>query len=51
MSRIAPATQCRLRRLFCIAAKAGFVGPDLTREALKASFNSKLLAIPEINLK
>jgi hypothetical protein len=51
MSEIAPATQCYLRRLFCIAVKPGFVGADLTPEALKAPFNSKLLAIPEINLK
>jgi hypothetical protein len=40
-----------LRRLFCIAAKPGFVGPSLTLEALKALFNSKLLAVPQNNLK
>ena len=51
MSGIALATQCYLGRLFCIAAKPGFVRLDLTLEALKAPFNSKLLAIPRNNLK
>jgi hypothetical protein len=51
MSGIALASQRRLRRLFCIAVKPGFVGLDLTLEALKAPFNSKLLAIPWNNLK
>jgi hypothetical protein len=51
MNGIALASQRRLRRLFCIAAKPGFVGPDLTPQALKAPFNSKLLAIPWNNLK
>jgi len=51
VSGIALTSQRRLRRLFCIAAKPGFVRLDLTLEALKAPFNSKLLAIPEINLK
>ena len=51
MSGIGLGTHCHLGRIFCNAAKPGFVGPDLTTEALKAPFNSKLLAIPRNNLK
>jgi hypothetical protein len=45
------ARQCRLRRPFCIAAKADFVGLDLTQETLNAPFYRKLLALPQFNLK
>jgi hypothetical protein len=48
---MALASQCRLRRPFCIAVKPGFVGLDLTQETLKAPFYRKLLAIPQNNLK
>jgi hypothetical protein len=43
--------QCRLRRPFCIAAKRGFVGLDLTQEALKAPFYRNLLVVPRNNLR
>jgi hypothetical protein len=51
VSGIALASQCRLRRPFCIAVKPDFVGLDLTPETLKTQFYSKLLAFSLNNLK